>query len=128
MPSSNNQRHQRHRLIILSVIGVIVLLLGAVLSYRRYSGTKDRTQVVRLAGVPAAFYLPLMVAQDQAMFQDYGLKSELILFNNNNDMMNALLHGDATLAGSAQAAHSRLRHSLLAACGSSTVRITRATP
>lgn len=51
-----------------------------------------------MVGVPAAYYLPLMVAQDQHLFEKYGLRSELTLKNNNNDMMNMLLHGDADVS------------------------------
>jgi sulfonate transport system substrate-binding protein len=87
--------------IIVAVALLIVLFVGAVIAWKLYKRTKPPRQdnVVHLAAVPAAFYLPLMVAHDQALFEKYGLKSDLKLYNNNNDMMNAVLHGDADLGG-----------------------------
>jgi NitT/TauT family transport system substrate-binding protein len=40
-----------------------------------------------------------MVAHDQHLFEKHGLKSEVLVFNNTTDMMNALLHGDADVSG-----------------------------
>lgn len=77
----------------------LFIIAFCILAVACRSGTDQQTQTVRLAGVPAAFYLPLMVAHDRNMFQEHGMKSELVLFNNNNDMMNALLHGDADVSG-----------------------------
>jgi ABC-type nitrate/sulfonate/bicarbonate transport system substrate-binding protein len=60
-------------------------------------GAKQQ-RIIRLAGVTASFYLPLMVAHDENLFKAYGFSSDIRLFNNNNDMMNALLHGDADVS------------------------------
>jgi ABC-type nitrate/sulfonate/bicarbonate transport system substrate-binding protein len=63
------------------------------------AGREDGAKVVRLAVVPSAFHLPLMVAHDRQLFAKHGLTSEVLVFNNTNDMMNALLHGDADVSG-----------------------------
>ncbi len=91
----NRAGYRRIGILIIAVLAVAL----AIWVIQKVCIAPDVTGVVRLAGVPAAFYLPLMVAHDQAMFEQHGLKSELVLFNNNNDMMNALLHGDVDLSG-----------------------------
>src|SRR5205809_336905 len=80
------------------IIAVAVLVATSWFFIQRREVVADK-KVVRLAAVPAAYYLPLMVAHDMGLFSKYGLRSELILFNNNNDMMNVLLHGDAEVSG-----------------------------
>ena len=55
-------------------------------------------RVVRLAVSQAAFYLPLLVAHDQKLFESHGLASDLVFFNNTNDVINAFLRGDAEVA------------------------------
>jgi ABC-type nitrate/sulfonate/bicarbonate transport system substrate-binding protein len=86
------------RTIGILIFAVIVIAFSVWVVQKIWFPPKPKG-VIRLAGVPAAFYLPLMVAHDQALFERYGLKSEIVLFNNNNDMMNALLHGDVDLSG-----------------------------
>jgi ABC-type nitrate/sulfonate/bicarbonate transport system substrate-binding protein len=79
----------------------LVLLLAAVVSggaiwwfvSRRPSGP-----VVRLAIVPAAYYLPLMVASDQKLFERHGLRSEVVSFNSNTDMINSLIKGETDVS------------------------------
>jgi ABC-type nitrate/sulfonate/bicarbonate transport system substrate-binding protein len=89
-------RSPRNRIIL--IIAVALLVATSWFFIQRRGVVVDK-KVVRLAAVPAAYYLPLMVAHDRNLFSKYGLRSELILFNNNNDMMNALLHGDADVSG-----------------------------
>lgn len=83
---------------LLTLTLAIVLVAGVFVLLLKRAPPPEEKEVVRLAGVTAAYYLPLMVAHDKDLFAKYGLKSDLILFNNNNDMMNALLHGDADVS------------------------------
>jgi ABC-type nitrate/sulfonate/bicarbonate transport system substrate-binding protein len=87
-------------LLAVSVAPVILSKWGSTSSSQDKLPGKDvgRRGVIRLAGVTAAFYLPLMVAHDEKLFAKYGYDSDLVLFNNNNDMMNSLLHGDADVS------------------------------
>lgn len=98
---NSTDRSSSTKRIALTIGILLVLSVGVIIGWKIYT-RKQKPQepnVVHLAAVPAAFYLPLMVAHDQHLFEKYGLKSDLILYNNNNDMMNAVLHGDADLAG-----------------------------
>lgn len=79
----------------LILVGIIALLLSIFVPYWKTLLNQNQSeQVVKLAIVRSAFYLPLMVAHDQKFFSKYNLKSEIVLFNNVNDMLNSLLKGD----------------------------------
>jgi ABC-type nitrate/sulfonate/bicarbonate transport system substrate-binding protein len=101
-----NERSYRWGAVIACAILVIVVTPVLYNKWGNTSSNQDKSLVassehkgiIRLAGVTAAFYLPLMVAHDEKLFEKYGYSSELTLFNNNNDMMNALLHGDADVS------------------------------
>jgi ABC-type nitrate/sulfonate/bicarbonate transport system substrate-binding protein len=54
--------------------------------------------IVRLAIVPAAYYLPLMVAHDQKLFERHGFRSTIESFNSNTDMINSLIKGDTDVS------------------------------
>ncbi|MGA2770716.1 MAG: ABC transporter substrate-binding protein [Bryobacteraceae bacterium] len=93
-PSSRSSLERRLRFSVLLTVLLAVFAIGAWwwLRPQPLSGT------VRLAAVPTAYYLPLMVAVDQHLFEKHGYKPSLVIFNNNNDMINALLRGDAEVS------------------------------
>ena len=78
--------------------GTLVLLQPWRLVNVQLRPAQPLPRVVRLAVSQAAFYLPLMVAYDQKLFESHGLASDLIFFNNTNDVINAFLRGDAEVA------------------------------
>lgn len=88
--------NERIRHLILS----ISLFVVAISSTQGCSEQPRRTErQITIAAVPAAFYLPLMVAHDQGFFEELGYTTDLVIFNSVNDQMNAVLRGDADLGG-----------------------------
>src|ERR1035441_5683676 len=84
--------------IIFVLVGVTIL---AVVSLGLWFWLRPKPIVgtIRLGVVPAAYYLPLMVAVDQHLFEKYGYKGDLDISNNNNEMINKLLRGEVQVSG-----------------------------
>jgi ABC-type nitrate/sulfonate/bicarbonate transport system substrate-binding protein len=76
------------------------VMILAVASVALWFGLRPKPIVgtVRLGAVPAAYYLPLMVAVDQHLFEKYGYKGDLDVSNNNNEMINKLLRGEVQVS------------------------------
>jgi ABC-type nitrate/sulfonate/bicarbonate transport system substrate-binding protein len=68
---------------------VLLLALAAV----RMASRRDAR--VRVAYLPVMASLPVFVAEDQHLFSNYGLRSQTISFSSSNDMVNALVSGQA---------------------------------
>jgi ABC-type nitrate/sulfonate/bicarbonate transport system substrate-binding protein len=89
---SSIEKRLTRTIVAAAIVCLIVLGVWFVSSRLRDS------RVVHLAGVKSAFYLPLMVAHDRNMFERFGLRSELDLFDDNVSMLNALIRKDADVS------------------------------
>jgi ABC-type nitrate/sulfonate/bicarbonate transport system substrate-binding protein len=95
---ANCERMGKKEVKVKKLIVPATLVTVVCLAFSSGLSCTKKQEVVRMAAVKAAYYLPLMVAQDQHLFEKRGLKSDLLFFNSNNDMMNAFLHGEADIS------------------------------
>jgi NitT/TauT family transport system substrate-binding protein len=91
------ERSALEKRVVVALIGVVVLAAVSIglwfaLRPQPVAGT------IKMGAVPAAYYLPLMVAVDQKLFEKQGFKGDLTIFNNNNDMINALLRSEVQVS------------------------------
>ncbi len=98
-PMEHKSRTNR-RILAAGLLALALVLIVVFVTRRKEAAGPPEDQCrVRIAAVPAAFYLPLFVAHDQGFLSAAGCSSEVILFNSVNDQMTALLHGDAEVSG-----------------------------
>lgn len=58
----------------------------------------DRTKVIRMGAVPAAYYLPIFVVQEKGFLKTRGYESRVEVFSANTNMMDAFLTGNLEIA------------------------------
>jgi ABC-type nitrate/sulfonate/bicarbonate transport system substrate-binding protein len=75
--------------------GIAVLLAVAAVGLWKSSFRAPR--VVRIAYLPIIPSLPLFVVQEQRLFEKENLKAEMLLLSSSNDLVNALVAGQADL-------------------------------
>lgn len=95
--SNNADRSPLERRVRITLVSLLVVVVGGAAIWW-FASRPPSGPIVRLAIVPAAYYLPLMVANDQKMFERHGLRSEIVSFNSNTDMINSLIKGDTDVS------------------------------
>ena len=76
-------------------VGIAVLLAGAAVGLWRSS--RRAPGEVRIAYLPIIPSLPVFVVQEQHLFEKENLKVAMLSLNSSNDLVNALVAGQADL-------------------------------
>lgn len=82
------KRHQR----AIGILGVMVAAAAAVLLTACRTG-ETTSKVIRASFVPAGYYLPFLVADEDQLFQKKGYQLELTRYNDNTQMISLFLNG-----------------------------------
>lgn len=76
-------------------VGGLLLLAAALVLWavRREQVSDEPMQTVRIGYLPIVASLPIFVAAEKQIFQEQGIRAELVPFNDSNTMLNALVAG-----------------------------------